>query len=345
MATNKKIIAEYIWLGGKNEVRSKARTLDAQLWTPEDLPIWNYDGSSTGQAEGHDSEVLLHPGAVFPDPIRGGKNILVICDARRPDGTPVENNRRVWAKKIFDKAPEEKPWFGLEQEYFLIDPKTGKPLGFPQGDGNPNPQGQYYCSAGTGNAFGRGIVEEHYRACLDAGLKISGINAEVAPGQWEFQIGPAEGIEAGDHMWVARYLLERITEKYGLKVSLHPKPLIGDWNGSGCHCNFSTEDMRNGTEDKTGLEIIDEAIYRLSLKHKEHIAVYGEDNHMRLTGKHETSSMEKFTFGRANRGASVRIPNSTIQDGKGYFEDRRPSSNCDPYVVSAILFKTCVLDV
>lgn len=339
-----KIIAEYIWLGGKNEVRSKARTLEDKVWTSENLPLWNYDGSSTAQAEGHDSEVILHPGAVFPDPIRGGKNIMVMCDCRRPDGTPVENNHRVWAKQIFDQSPEQKPWFGLEQEYFLMDATTGKPLGFPAGDAHPNSQGQYYCAAGTGNVFGREVVEEHYRACLDAGLKISGVNAEVAPGQWEFQIGPAEGMEAGDHMWMARYLLERIAEKHGVKVNLHPKPILGDWNGSGCHCNFSTEDMRNGTANKTGLQIIDEAIEKLSLKHKEHILAYGEDNHMRLTGLHETSSMEKFSFGRANRGASVRIPNDTIQNEKGYFEDRRPSSNCDPYVVSAMLFQTCVLD-
>ena len=332
-------IVEYVWLGGNGELRSKARSWSNDPY--QGLPDWNYDGSSTAQASGNDSEVVIKPRTVFKCPFR--KNgFLVICDTYKPDGEPLEGNHRHWANSIFEKNLDAQPWYGLEQEYFLISKETGKPLGFPK-DGYPNPQGQYYCSVGTGNALGREIADEHYQCCLDAGIKISGINAEVAPGQWEFQVGPVEGINAGDHLWMARYLLQRVAEKHNILVNLEPKPVLGDWNGSGCHANFSTEDMRKGTKDKNGLEVIDEAIEKLSLRHNDHMKVYGTGNELRMTGAHETSRYDQFSFGRANRGASVRIPNQTIQEKKGYFEDRRPSSNCDPYLVTAIIFETTTL--
>ena len=332
-------VVEYVWLGGNGELRSKARTWFANPY--EGLPDWNYDGSSTAQAEGNDSEVIIKPRTVFKCPFR--KNgYLVMCDTYKPNGEPLEGNNRHWANQVFEKKLEAKPWFGLEQEYFLISRETGKPLGFPK-EGYPNPQGQYYCSVGAGNAIGREIADEHYQCCLDAGITISGINAEVAPGQWEFQVGPVEGILAGDHLWMARYLLQRVTEKHDVLVNIEPKPVLGDWNGSGCHTNFSTDDMRNGTDDKTGLELIDEAIEKLSLRHNHHMKKYGTGNELRMTGAHETSRYDQFSFGRANRGASVRIPNSTIQEKKGYFEDRRPSSNCDPYLVTGVIFETTTL--
>ena len=339
-------IAEYVWMDVNNNYRSKARTLTNELNDVADLPEWNYDGSSTGQAVGHDSEIVLKPAAFCRCPFRGltndKPNLIVLCDTYKVDGTPLENNHRKWAKEIFDKDLEAHPWYGLEQEYFIINPDTGKPLGFPK-EGEPEPQFQYYCSVGEGNAFGRKLVDEHYRSCLYAGIQMSGINAEVAPGQWEFQIGPAEGISAADQLHLARYILIKLAEKYEVKIDFHPKPVKGDWNGSGCHTNYSTKVMREGTDDKTGLQHIDEALEKLSLKHDEHMAVYGTDNEQRMTGAHETSSYDKFTFGRANRGASVRIPTNTINEKKGYFEDRRPSSNCDPYLVTAKIFETCSL--
>lgn len=340
-----KILAEYVWIGGNLELRSKCKVME-KTWegrqpVPEDFPNWNYDGSSTGQASGKDSEVMIYPKAIFPCPFRKQENVIVLCDTYLPNGNPHPSNARYKASKIFDQKLDEEPWYGLEQEYFLIDLDTNKPLGF-HGDNIPK-QGQYYCSAGGANAIGRDLVEEHLNACLYAGLKISGINAEVAPGQWEFQIGPALGIEGGDHLWMARYLLERITEKYNMRVELAPKPIKNDINGSGCHCNFSTKSMREGTSEKTGLEIIDEALVKLSLKHKEHMDVYGEGNEDRMTGHHETAKFSEFSFGRANRGSSVRIPNDTINNKKGYFEDRRPASNSDPYLVTSIIFETTCL--
>ncbi len=336
------LLAEYIWIGGNNELRSKCRVMSGSVYDKDSIyfyPDWNYDGSSTGQAIGSDSEVIMKPMAVFKCPFRGGDNRMVLCDTYLPNGQPHITNHRAGAVEIFDKKIEEEPWFGLEQEYFLIDLKTGKPLGC---EYSIPEQGPFYCGVGGGNALGRDVVEEHLEKCLYAGLRISGINAEVSPAQWEFQIGPSLGIEAGDHLWVARYILNRVCEKYGVRVDLTPK-LIKEINGSGCHANFSTRCIREGTAEKTGLELIDEAIMKLSKKHLEHMMIYGEGNRERMTGHHETASYDEFSFGRANRGKSVRIGNDTIKNNRGYFEDRRPSSNCDPYLVTAKIFETCCL--
>jgi len=338
-----KTLVEYVWIGGNNNPRGKTKVMDKAVNSVSDLSEWNYDGSSTNQAAGEDSEVIIKPCALFNDPFRRGNHKIVLCDTYRPDGTPVENNHRQWAKKLFDQGLNEEPWYGLEQEYFLMDHNTNNPLGFPQ-NGFPNEQGQYYCSAGAQNAFGRQVAEEHLEACVYAGIKISGVNAEVAPGQWEFQIGPCIGIEEGDHLWMARYLLNRVAEKHNVVVDLEPKPVKGDWNGSGCHANYSTKNMRDGTDSKSGLEYIDEAIEKLSHKHMEHMEVYGSGNEERMTGAHETASYDKFTHGVANRGASIRRGNQTVKDGKGYFEDRRPSSNCDPYLVTGKIFETTILN-
>ena len=291
------------------------------------------------QAVGHDSEVILQPVCMVRDPFRGGDNILVLCECMLPDGSPHPTNTRHAAAKTFAKDLAAAPWYGMEQEYTMYPVDSSSPLGWPVG-GYPRPQGPYYCGVGADKAYGRDVADAHYKACLYAGLKISGINAEVMPGQWEFQIGPAEGIEAGDHMVLARYLLDRVCEDFGVVVSLDPKPKTGDWNGSGCHFNYSTRAMR----EDGGMDVILSAIEKLSRKHEEHIAVYGSGNERRLTGHHETSSMSKFSFGVANRGASVRIPREAEAHGKGYFEDRRPASNVDPYVVSAKIFATTHLD-
>ncbi len=334
---------EYIWIGGSgHDLRSKSRTWTGpQPTSPSDLPIWNFDGSSTGQAPGHDSEVLLQPIAIFRDPFRGTPNLLVLCECLKPIGPgagPIDNNTRHAAKALFDKAPDTEPWFGLEQEYTLFHLDKQTPLGWPKG-GYPDPQGPYYCGVGADHAFGRKIMDAHYRACLCAGLKIGGTNGEVLPSQWEFQIGPSTGIDAGDHLWVARYILHRVCEDFGVIVSFDPKPVVGDWNGSGCHTNYSTREMRL----PGGYAVILDAIVKLGVKHMEHMTVYGQGNERRLTGKHETADMNTFSYGVANRGASIRIPRETEKHGCGYLEDRRPSSNCDPYIVTSKIFETTVL--
>jgi glutamine synthetase len=334
---------EYIWVGGNNELRSKTKVLKKTLVNdntlkPEELPEWNYDGSSTNQATGEDSEVLLKPVAVYNDPFRGENSFFVLCDTWLPNGEPHPTNTRVSAKEIFDKALDKEPWFGMEQEFFVMDVNTNLPLGFPN-NGFPNPQGQYYCSVGASNAYGREFFEEALDNCLKAGLPVTGTNFEVCAGQLEIQVC-STGISQGDNLLVTRYILQRTGEKYNLNVDFRAKPVKGDWNGSGCHTNFSTKEMR---ENENGYELILEAIEKLRVNHKLHIESYGNDNHERLTGLHETAHYSQFSSGVANRGASIRIPRTSEKHGKGYFEDRRPSSSCDPYVVTSLLFKTCCL--
>lgn len=342
----KTCILEYIWLDSKNDFRSKTKVMDLNLLNCdenitssiiEQLPVWNYDGSSTGQAISGDSEVFLIPVVCFKDPFRRNTtSYLIWCETVNKNMTPLNNSHRSKALKTFLKYESMEPWFGLEQEYFIINPETNKPLGF-DNNINPEPQGKYYCSVGTDKALCRIIPEEHLEHCLYAGIKICGLNAEVAPAQWEYQIGPSVGINAGDHLWVSRYILNRLAENHGYNISYHPKPLGNtDWNGSGCHTNFSTNAMR----EKDGIEYIYTAIKRLANNHYVHMQHYGEHNKLRLSGKHETSSFDKFTFGVGNRNASIRIPNSTLNDSCGYFEDRRPAANCDPYLVTSLVMET-----
>ncbi|KPM03336.1 Glutamine synthetase 2 cytoplasmic [Sarcoptes scabiei] len=339
------VIAEYIWIDGSGEnIRSKARTLLEHPKTVNDLPRWNFDGSSTGQSHGSNSDVYLKPVRIYKDPIRKGDNILVLCETINYDNTPHITNKRHTCVEAMEKAASVDPTFGLEQEYSLLDGnEPNKMLGWPTG-GYPEPQGPYYCGVGAGKAFGRDVIEAHYRACLYADIAISGVNAEVMASQWEFQVGPTIGVRCADDLWLARYLLHRIAEDFNIKVTFDPKPIQGDWNGAGCHANFSTNDMIA----EGGLKAIEAAMPKLDKNHLKHIRNYdpkgGQDNTRRLTGKHETSSMEKFSYGVANRGASVRIPRSVADKGKGYLEDRRPASNMDPYVVCELLVRTIVLN-
>jgi len=324
------VLAEYIWIDGTDPsplLRSKTKVLK----NGETPPLWGFDGSSTKQASGTNSDCVLRPVFVTHDPLRGGESILVLCEVYNTDGTPHATNKRVACHATETANKEHECWFGLEQEYTLMS--NGKPLGFPE-EGEPDPQGDYYCSAGTGRIFGREVVETHLYYCLQAGLNISGVNAEVCPGQWEFQVGPCGAVEVGDQLWVARYLLERTAESYGVKVSFDPKPVEGDWNGAGCHTNFSTKNMR---ESYTACIAAAEA---LGSNIDEHINNYGHGIERRLTGEHETCSHQDFKIGVSDRTASIRIPWQVEKEGKGYIEDRRPNANCDPYVVSRIITNT-----
>ena len=317
---------EYIWLDGykpEPNLRSKTKILSYISSDPKDLPLWGFDGSSTQQAEGKNSDCVLKPVKVVNDPARKDAR-LVLCEVLNPDGTPHESNTRHSSADI-----PETTWWGFEQEYVLF--KNGLPLGFCSIE-TQEPQGKYYCGVGNKAVAGREIVEKHLDICLAAGLGITGINAEVLLGQWEFQIF-GTGIDACDQLWIARYFLDRICEEYGVDVDYHPKPLKGDWNGSGLHTNFSTEEMRGSGDWSVFEKIFDVFEERKS----EHMEVYGSDNDQRLTGLHETQHIDKFSYGVADRGASIRIPQGTIDNKKGYLEDRRPASNANPYnIVSEI---------
>ena len=317
--------------------------------------MWSFDGSSTLQAKvgkGENTDCLLKPVFVCDDPFRGNPHKLVLCSVFNPDGTPHQTNKR---QKLYQKVTElgvkdleksDSPWFGWEQEYTLTHkPKykfaegEGLPLGFetpPGGSDTPRPQGDYYCGIGSDTVIGREIVEKHMDMCMEIGLDISGINAEVLLGQWEYQIGPVNALNGADQLWISRYILERVAEQWDVNVSFHPKPLQGDWNGTGCHVNFSTKQMR----EEGGIEAIKSTMPKLEANHEQHIQVYGLFNEERLTGAHETSSIHDFSYGFSTRDTSIRIPAQAIVEGKGYFEDRRPASNCDPYLVAERMLET-----
>ncbi|MBI1301045.1 MAG: glutamine synthetase [Alphaproteobacteria bacterium] len=345
-------LAEYIWMDGAvptRYLRSKARVVDVgSKPTIEDFPEWSFDGSSTNQATGSDSDCILKPVTFVPDPIRGDGNYLVLAEVYNPDGeTPHESNSRAQLRKVLEAgAKDQDPWCGFEQEYTFFQGR--QPLGWPE-SGFPGPQGPYYCGIGADEAYGREIVEEHARACMDIGLLFYGINAEVMPGQWEFQIGyrgnsneDCGAMRAADHTWLGRWLLYRIAEDYGVTVSTHNKPVTGDWNGAGMHVNFSTKDIRDKSKGKAAIEA---AMKALESKHQAHIKVYGHGNERRLTGRHETCDINTFKYGTADRGCSIRIPRLVAQKGYGYFEDRRPGANADPYLIAARLCTTvCGLD-
>jgi glutamine synthetase len=313
--TKMKVKLEYIWLDGYEptpNLRSKTKIVE-------------FAGEPTLE------DCFLQPVALFPDPGRANA-MLVMCEVLLPDGTPHPSNTR-------SSIPDDPDaWFGFEQEYFLY--RDGRPLGFPA-DGFPAPQGEYYTGVGFKNVgdVAREIVDTHIDLCLAAGIELEGVNAEVAKGQWEFQIFGKDSRRAADEVWIARYLLLRLCERYGVDVNFHPKPLGAehDWNGSGMHTNFSTAHMR----DAGGEAYFTALMAAFDEAREEHIAVYGPDNELRLTGLHETAAIDEFTYGVANRGASIRIPHSFVANGyRGYLEDRRPNSLGDPYKIAGRILQT-----
>ena len=323
--------AEYIWIDGTEPtplLRSKTKIIP----DGEEPGIWGFDGSSTNQAPGKASDCVLQPVFVCPDPIRGGDNKLVLNEVLLTDFTPHPTNTRAACAAVADTFADQEPIFGIEQEYTFL--KDGHPLGWPQG-GYPGPQGPYYCGVGADEIWGRDIVEAHTTACMEAGLHISGTNAEVMMGQWEFQIGPVAAPQVADELYVARWLLYRIAEDFGVTVTISAKPIPGDWNGAGAHTNFSTKAMREGWDP------IITACEALGKNAEEHVKAYGAGIENRLTGLHETAPWSEFSYGVSDRGASVRIPWQVGQDKKGYIEDRRPNANCDPYLVTQLIIDTC----
>ena len=321
---------EYVWLDGHEpepNLRSKVKVVDNFAGT---APIWTFDGSSTQQAEGGSSDCLLQPVRVYTNPFEDGEAYFILCEVMSSTGTPHASNVRTTL------INDEEWWFGFEQEYVLTNLETNMPVGFPEND-FPRPQGEYYCGVGPNQVQGREIASRHLDACLYAGIDITGTNAEVMIGQWEYQCFGKGAQAAADDLWMSRYIMHRITEQYNVDFDLRPKPVKGDWNGTGMHTNFSTRQMR----ETGGEPYFTHLCKRLKLAHKEHMENYGSDNDQRLTGLHETQHIDQFTYGVSDRGASVRIPVNTVQDGwKGYLEDRRPASNADPYKIVRCIINT-----
>jgi glutamine synthetase len=331
--------AEYIWIDGTEPVpmmRSKTKVIE----DGKEPGIWGFDGSSTNQAPGSNSDCVLQPVYSVPDTLRNpdgaGDDVLVLCEVLLPESfAPHPTNTRAECVEVAEKFAAHEPLFGIEQEYTFF--KEGRPLGWPtEGYYYPAPQGPYYCGVGAVEIAGRDIVEAHTTACIDAGIAISGTNAEVMLGQWEFQVGPVGTVEVADQLWMARYLMYRVAENFGVNASISAKPIKGDWNGAGAHTNFSTNAMREGYDP---IIAACEAMGAPG-KVEEHLAGYGDGYEDRLTGLHETAHYSEFRYGVSDRGASIRIPWQVAQDGKGYIEDRRPNANIDPYVVSRLLTNT-----
>jgi glutamine synthetase len=339
-------LVEYIWLDGTKpvcKIRSKSRVVQLpEFPTLKDFPEWSFDGSSTAQAVGQDSDCILKPACLVNDPLEDGGDYLLLCEVLNPDQSVHTSNTRAKLRAVLDAGGgEQDPWVGFEQEYTMF--RKNIPLGWPE-HGYPAPQGPYYCGVGPEQIFGRTLAMQHAEACMKANLIYYGLNAEVMPGQWEFQIGyrgvkneDAGALNISDHTWIARWLLHRLSENHNIHISLDNKPVKGDWNGAGMHTNFSTKAMR---EAPTGRQAIDDAVEKLSAKHKEHIVHYGHGLEERLTGLHETSSIHEFSAGQSDRGRSIRIPKMVSLTGTGYLEDRRPGANSDPYLVAARLIAT-----
>ena len=325
-----KVVLEYVWLDGykpEPNLRSKVKIVEYESIKTlkiEDFPIWNFDGSSTNQAETGKSDCLLKPVRLYKSnsfPLE--KSVLyVFCEVMDSDNIPHKSNHRATLNE-----EQEDLWFGFEQEYFIYNETGGNVLGHDRRllEG----QGKYYCGVGH-NVVGRDFVEEHLNMCLDHKIDITGTNAEVALGQWEYQVFSKGKLKGGDDLWMSRYFLYKISEKYGYHIELHPKPLIyGEWNGSGLHTNFSNDRMRN----KGGYDYFLSIFNSFGSRHQEHIKAYGSNNDLRLTGDFETQSIDTFSWGVSDRGASIRVPQDTAKEWKGYVEDRRPGSNANPYKI------------
>ncbi|MCB9553401.1 MAG: glutamine synthetase beta-grasp domain-containing protein [bacterium] len=348
------IFAEYIWIDGCKptaSLRSKTKVIyeglppstevaDVTAIDLSKFPVWGADGSSTEQAEGRDSDIVLKPVAVVRDPFRVGHYLVMTEVFVGKTGEPHASNHRAALRSVLAKGGDDADaLFGFEQEYTFIHP-AGRPLGFPE-RGFPAAQGPYYCAVGANRIVGRRVYERFLTYCGDAGVHIAGVNWEVMPGQAEVQVGPLGPLMASDHVWLARWVLERVAEDFDVAVSFDPKPAKGDWNGAGMHTNFSTRAMR----EEGGIGAIEDACQALSKDPAAHLAEYGHGYEDRLTGAHETARYDQFSYGVANRTASIRIPRHVAAEGKGYLEDRRPNANADPYRIATRLIRTiCHID-
>ena len=251
--------------------------------------------------------MCFKPVSTFHDPIRGGDNILVMCEVLNVDMTPHASNTRAGCLAAAENFAEFEPMFGLEQEYTFYEQsydslKYGQPLGFLL------LVIQHLKEVIIAELEQMKFMEETYQKNMrqhawQLGLEISGTNAEVMPGQWEFQIGPVGAPEIGDHIWVARWLLYRIAEDYNISATLDPKPVKGDWNGAGMHTNFSTKQMR----EDGGYDAIIAGCEALGKNAELHVKNYGSGIEDRLTGDHETQKYDTFSYGVSDRGASIRI--------------------------------------
>ena len=333
--------AEYVWLDSENNFRSKTRIISNKKENRFNLtcyPHWNYDGSSTGQATLDNSEVILEPYMIYPDVFRDFNiDVIIFCMSYKKNGDEINYlSSRYNALQFFNEHSDLLPLYGLEQEFYMIDTNTNEPFNYKPTSVDKN---TYYCGVGAGNVskLVRTFMNQVMLMCCKADIILTGMNMEVSPGQGEFQVCNM-GIKACDDLMFLRYVLVRLGEDYNISIDFSPKiKLNNKLNGSGCHINFSTKQMR----DENGYSFIEKALDKLNLQDKEeHLKYYGKNNTERLTGNNDTSKYDEFTVGKGNRGCSIRIPVNTIIENKGYFEDRRPGANIDPYIACSFLLRS-----
>ena len=339
------INSEYIWLDSENNIRSKTKILNIDIELknndkkPSELeiiqslmnvslyPNWNCNGKHLGDEV---SEIIIHPVFVSLDPFKKAPNVLILCDTYNLDGNPTKYNNRYSVNKLFNKHENLKCLFGFEQEFHIM--KLGDNFTLLPNKtmikGEPVKATKYYCSNGSMNAFGRNLVNRAVTLALEAGLSCGGYNSACGPAQWEIQIGPVQyGVCAADHLILLRFILSRLSENLDIHISLLPKPSEDIDSISYCHTNFSTESMR----DSNGYTHIQNSIEKLKQTHSRDLEIYG---------KTDIEIHNNFTTDVTNRNVSVRIPTESKKNNKGYFEDRRPLSNCDPYLVCEALLNS-----
>lgn len=339
-------ILEYIWIDGRGNLRSKYRTAFPKFDSYADaahnyiaVKDWNYHDSSTYQASTENTEIALIPVAYYLNPFfEQGRAFLILCKTYNADGSPTNTNFRHDAEKLFESSTSHylDPYFRINQEYFII--QSSGTTNFAPLCSYEQPQPDYYC--GVGNVTLRNLAEKHYQYCLNAHLKISAVNAEMEPTQWQFQIGPSSKISASDELWVARYILVKLSEEFRVCICFKPKSLPNPSNSSSLHLHtsFSTQETRDA-QNQNGLKCIYQYIDRLSKKHTEHICIYGHNSNR----VHSGSDYHTFSFASGYRGNNICIPKSVLKAGCGYLEDMRPASNADPYRVTAAIFSTACL--
>jgi glutamine synthetase len=311
----------YIWTDAAGQFRSKVRWMEGE---PTD---WSYDGSSTGQATMESSEVVLKPVMVYMPKAGSDLYNYVLCALRSHAGGTVVGD-------VFEPLSAEKRAVlkdvrvAFEQEFFVFDGVQP----YKMGDWTHVEQGPFYCSVGVaGNGFIEPLVREVFERAVTIGIGATGYNLEVAPAQGEIQVdGPA--FKAACDLVMLRYLLWDTLGRHGLQPNFEPKPLGPHRNGSGLHTNISTDK----TMSSGGFDIVKRLMSDLSDAHVAWMPLLGEGNAARLTGLHETSTMDSFSWAVGSRGSSVRIPYSTARDGFGYFEDRRPAANANPFQILAL---------
>ena len=258
--------------------------------------------------------------------------MLVLCDTYNPK-TDLRSSHYE-AEKIFKKYEANQPMFGLEQEFFMFNSKDKNEI--PEKKMEIAAHGEYYCGLGPQCSRTRRYLLDVMYTAIQLGIKVTGMNYEVAPGQAELQVCNI-GLDACYDLLMVRYLLTRLGENYNIVPNFEPK-ILNDENGSGCHINFSTLEMRNLKDTKELHKMIHSMCQNLEKHHNTFIdEYYGSGNKERLSGTCETCSYQEFKVKKGGRNASIRVPNEG-----NYFEDRRPSSNIDPYLACSKLLE-CVM--